>query len=199
MDLSFCNPVFIDWVQPVKKETLPAYALRLKEQLTEPDAVVVGVSFGGMLATEMAKADPSVKAIIISSNKLSSEFPGTLRVGKYLPLYKWVPPVFLKKGSILRRAFFAPKGEKQKEIFKAILQDTDFRFTQWAIGAILHWKNDNTCNNITHIHGSADKLLPYRRVKADYTIQGGTHLMIMNNPEEISALLKQLIYSADRC
>ena len=55
------------------------------------------------------------------------------------------------------------------------------------------WENNITVENITHIHGTSDKLLPYKKVKADYTINGGTHLMVMNNPEEISDLLKKLI------
>ena len=53
LDLSYCEPVFIDWIKPAKKEPLKAYALRLKAEKNMPDnAVIVGLSFGGMLATE---------------------------------------------------------------------------------------------------------------------------------------------------
>jgi hypothetical protein len=89
--------------------------------------------------------------------------------------------------------FFSPKGEKQKKIFRQILNDTDTNFTKWAIYSILHWQNEVIPNNLVHIHGTADKLLPYRLVKADYTIKNGPHLMIMNQPKEISELLKKLI------
>jgi hypothetical protein len=33
LDLSFCEPVFIDWIQPLKNELLPEYALDLKNKL----------------------------------------------------------------------------------------------------------------------------------------------------------------------
>lgn len=193
LDLSFCRPVFIDWIKPLKKEKLPEYALRLKEQITDPEPVIVGVSFGGMLASEMALADPAVRAFIISSNKVKKEFPRLLLTGKYVPVYKWIPAGWLKKGTFLRRAFFGPKGEKQKKIFSEILRDSDFNFTKWAIEAILHWKNDRRPHNVTHIHGTKDKLLPYKLVEDDHAIEGGSHLMIMNNAEEISVLLRKLI------
>jgi pimeloyl-ACP methyl ester carboxylesterase len=193
LDLSFCEPVFIDWIQPLKNEPLPEYALRLKEQIIEPGSVIIGVSFGGMLATEMAKADPSAKVIIISSNKIKKEFPKIFLTGKYIPLYKWLPSVVLKKGIIIRSIFFSPKGEKQKKLFRQILSDTDTNFTKWAVYSILHWQNKIIPDNLIHIHGTSDKLLPLHLVKADYIIKEGTHLMIMNQPEEISELLKKLI------
>jgi hypothetical protein len=146
-----------------------------------------------MLATEMAKSDSTIKAILISSNKIKKEFPGIFMIGKYVPLYMWMPDSLLKKASIFRKLFFGPKGEKQQKIFHQILNDTDTRFTKWAVFAILHWQNAVIPQNIIHIHGTSDKLLPYRLVKADYSIANGTHLMIMNQPEEISVLLKKLV------
>lgn len=193
LDLSFCDPIFIQWIPPLKNESLQHYALRLKEQITDPEPVIVGVSFGGMLATEIAKSDSSAKAIIISSNKIKKEFPGILLTGKFIPAYRWIPASFLKKGSLLRKLFFGPKGEKQKEVFNAILNETDYSFTKWAIQSILHWNNSKIPENIIHIHGTADKLLPFKLVKEDYAIEGGTHLMIMNNHKEISDLLKKII------
>jgi pimeloyl-ACP methyl ester carboxylesterase len=196
LDLSFCEPVFIDWISPLKKESLPAYAIRLKEQIKEINPIIVGVSFGGMLATEMAKADPSVKAILISSNKIKKEFPRFFLLGKYLPVYKWVPSSLLKRATTIRKKFFGPKAENQQKVFHQILKDSDPDFTKWAIYAILHWQNHIIPANITHIHGTADKLLPYRLVNADYPIEKGTHLMIMDHHREISALLKKLITTA---
>jgi pimeloyl-ACP methyl ester carboxylesterase len=166
----------------------------LRKQITGEHPVIVGVSFGGMLVTEMAKADATIRAIIISSNKSDREFPAFYRAGKYLPLYKWVSPVILKKTALLRSYFFGPKGEKQKEVFRKILNESNTRFTKWAIHSILHWKNKDIPANLIHIHGTADQLLPFRKVTADYIIEKGTHLMIMNEHKEISALLNKLIH-----
>jgi len=193
LDLSFCEPVYIEWIKPLPKESLKEYALRLKDQIPDPGPVVIGVSFGGMLATEIAKSDPSVKAIIIASNKTKNEFPKIFLAGKYIPAYKWVPPSLLKKATLIRNKFFGPKGNKQKEVFKEILKDADTDFSKWAIYSILHWDNAEIPANLTHIHGTSDRLLPYRLVKADFAIKGGSHLMVMNQHDDISALLKKLI------
>jgi pimeloyl-ACP methyl ester carboxylesterase len=193
LDLSFCEPVFIEWIKPQEKESLKDYALRLKDQITDQHPTIIGVSFGGMLATEIAKSDPSVKAIIIASNKTKNEFPKIFLAGKYIPAYKWVPPSLLKKATLIRNKFFGPKGEKQKQVFREILNDADTDFSKWAIYSILNWDNAEIPANLTHIHVTSDKLLPYRLVKADFTIEGGSHLMVMNQHHDISALLKKLI------
>ncbi|UAY51450.1 alpha/beta fold hydrolase [Ferruginibacter albus] len=193
LDLSFCDPHFIEWIPPFKKESLQQYALRLKALMPENDPVIVGVSLGGMLASEIARAYPLSKVIIISSNKTSAEFPAYLRIGKHIPVYKLFPDNFFTKRSFILKYFFNSKGTEEQKLHKIILQETDVPFTKWAIGAILKWKTNNPPSNITHIHGTADTLLPYYKVKADYTIKGGTHIMTLDRAKEISALLKKLL------
>ena len=193
LDLSFCDPVFIEWIEPSKKESLKEYAIRLRKQIPEVDPIIVGVSFGGMLVTEIAKADQNVKGIIISSNKTKKEFPGIYRAGKYFPIYQWIPSTLLKKLLLAFRPMVSAKGIDQKKIVKQIILDSDMDFLKWAINSILHWENDQSPTNIIHIHGTADKLLPYRLVKADHTIKNGKHLMVMDEFEEMSSLLKKLI------
>ena len=192
LDLSFCEPVFINWIKPLEKESLKAYALRLRQQIPEEHPIVVGVSFGGMLVAEMAKADHLMNAIIIASNKSSVEFPGYLRVGKYIPLYKWVPGKLIKNKRILNWMLGVEKDE-QRKLIADIIADTDPLFLKWAIEAILHWKETNIPPNVKHIHGTADMLLPYRLTKPDHTIEGGTHTMTLYKHKEISDLLCKLI------
>jgi pimeloyl-ACP methyl ester carboxylesterase len=193
LDLSFCEPVFIEWIKPLPKESLKSYALRLRKQIPEEHPTVVGVSFGGMLATEMAKEDKLMYVIIIASNKSSAEFPAYLRVGKYLPVYKWLPEKLIKNKTILNWVLGVEKDE-QRKLINAIVADTDPFFLKWAIDAILHWKDTSITDNVKHIHGTADKLLPYRFTKADHTIEGGTHIMTMYKHKEISELLSKLIF-----
>jgi len=191
LDLSFCQPIFIDWINPLKNESLESYALRLRQQIREEHPVVVGVSFGGMLAVEMAKANAQMKAIIISSNKSADEFPAYLRLAKYLPVYKWLPEILIKNAPL--NWILGVKENEQKKLLRDILADSNPTFLKWAISAILNWKEKEIPSNVLHIHGTADKLLPCRYVKADFKITGGTHLMSINKPKEISDLLQQLI------
>jgi pimeloyl-ACP methyl ester carboxylesterase len=193
LDLSFCEPVFIDWIEPLKKESLESYALRLREQIPEKNPVIVGVSFGGMLAAEMAKANPDLKAIIISSNKTANEFPAYLRTGKYFPVYRWIPARIANHSAYAVKWILGRNGKEQKKILLQIIREMDIGFVRWAIYAIMHWKNKEIPENVIHIHGTGDILLPYRKVRADYSIKKGNHVMVMDSPGEVSALLKKLI------
>jgi pimeloyl-ACP methyl ester carboxylesterase len=193
LDLSFCEPVYIDWIKPIARESLEHYALRLREKIPAAHPVIVGISLGGMLVTEMAKADKNIKAIIISGNKTAAEFPRYLRIGKYFPVYKWMPPSLSKRIMFMTKWILGAKGKEQKKILAQIIRDTDIDFARWAIDAILHWKNKEIPGNLVHIHGDADKLLPYRLVKADHIIPGGTHVMTMDHHQEISGILKKII------
>lgn len=193
LDLSFCEPIFIDWIAPIKKESLESYALRLRNKIPESHPIIVGISFGGMLTVEMAKADQNIQPIIIASNKTAREFPGYLRASKYFPVYKWIPGKIIKASAFSFRWIMGSEGKEQKKVLREIMRDTDMRFVKWAIDSILNWKNEEVPKNIIHIHGTSDKLLPYSRIKADYTIKGGTHVMPLEKHEEISALLKKLI------
>ncbi len=193
MDLSFCEPVFVEWIMPLRRETLPEYAARLKMNIASPHPIVVGVSFGGMLVSEMAKKDPQMHGIIISSNKISAEFPAYLRVWKNFPVYNWVSPKLIKLTSALTRRVMGPKGATQQKVFREILEETDPAFTAWAVDAILKWENKTIPQNVVHIHGTADRLLPYKYVSSSFTIDGGSHLMIMDKAYELSTLLKQIV------
>jgi len=189
LNLLGIQPIFIDWIKPIPKETLQAYALRLKSLISEQSPIIVGLSFGGMLVTEMAKADASVKAIIISSNKTHKEFPFWLRIGKYFPVYKWVPDKYFASTNIALFWFMGAKSNKVIALAKEIVKDTDIPFTKWAIEAIMHWNNTIIPSNLVHIHGTADKLLPYYLAKPDFTIQNGEHLMVMDRADELVKLL----------
>jgi pimeloyl-ACP methyl ester carboxylesterase len=194
LDLSFCEPIFLNWIKPLKKESLQHYALRLAESIKKPDAIIVGLSMGGMMATEIVKANPQMKAIIISSNRNSKEFPSYSRfVTKYVPLYKLVNKRIMNLIFPIMSWFLGAKTKDEKRLLKGVIQRTDIPFVKWCIWSIAHWKNESKQRNIIHIHGTGDKLLPYRYVNPDHTIEGGEHLMIRNRASEISDLLRKLI------
>ena len=54
----------IRWLMPIKDETLPEYASRMRQDIDDDNPILMGLSFGGMLCTEIAKQVP-VKKIII--------------------------------------------------------------------------------------------------------------------------------------
>lgn len=193
LDLSFCEPIFIEWIPPMPEETLQSYALRLFTSINDEKATIVGLSFGGMLATEMAIAYPATTVIIISSAKTFKEIPAYLRFWRKLPVYKYVSNNSMKlSGGIVLRILGA-RGKQQQQLQQEIIKSSNPSFTRWAMDAIVRWRNEIVPGNVTHIHGIADKLLPYRYVKANHTIIDGEHVMVMDRAPELSELLRQLI------
>jgi pimeloyl-ACP methyl ester carboxylesterase len=193
LDLSFCEPVFLDWITPLKKESLEHYALRLAESIREPDATIVGLSMGGMMATEIVKAHPRMKAIIISSNKSSTEFPAFTRFSiRYFPLYQLTTKWILRLIFPLTCWFLGANEQDKKHLWKMI-ERRDMAFIKWCIWAIGRWRSDSPRPNVVHVHGTADKLLPIRYVHPEHRVNGGTHLMIRNRAKEIAGLLQSLI------
>lgn len=61
----------INWLKPLHNETLQEYATRMRETIKEEEPILIGLSFGGIMCTEIAKQIPVQKIIIISSIKSS--------------------------------------------------------------------------------------------------------------------------------
>ena len=194
LDLSFVQPVFLRWIEPLKNETLHAYAMRMKEKyIHEENPLIFGLSLGGMIATEIAKAIPSAKTIIISSAKSKSEIPFYWKAFRYLPLHKTLPDWSIRQHTFMREFLLGAKKRKTINYVKDVAQHADADFYRWAVDAILNWDNKIIPSNVVHLHGTNDKLLPYKFISADITVNNGGHLMIIENASEISVLIKNII------
>ena len=55
LDLRAYDVIYIAWIEALKKETLAHYAGRLLAQVSTKKPILIGLSFGGMIAIEMAK------------------------------------------------------------------------------------------------------------------------------------------------
>jgi hypothetical protein len=55
----------------------------------------------------------------------------------------------------------------------------------------VNWKNTAMVTNATHIHGTNDRILPFKT--ADIKVANGGHLMILNKGKEISELIRQIL------
>lgn len=189
------NMIHINWISPNKNESLVSYAQRLSSviDLSQPFALV-GVSFGGMIAVEMAKLLKPATTIIISSTMLSTHLPVLYRFAGKLGLLKFIPAKFLKSSNKLtQNYYFGTRSNSEKTLLSKIIKDTDPYFLKWAIGSILSWENENRPERIYHIHGTNDKILYSEIARPDFIIKNGTHFMVYQNAEEISGIIDQII------
>lgn len=187
------QPIFIKWIEPLKNESLKNYVTRLNAQIDTPFPILVGMSFGGILAVELSKQINTNKIILISSIKTKNELPIYYRILGFLKVPKWFPLSFLLKGNELVYKFFGIKSRTERLLLKNILRDTPISFLKWSLQKIATWNNKTIPNNLIHIHGEIDHILPYRFVKADITIVKGGHFLIVNKAKEMSRILKDIL------
>ena len=77
LDFSGVSVTFIKWLPSQAEESIGDYASRLLPQITTPHPILLGLSFGGMVAIEIAKQIDTEKVILISSAKTKNEITFT--------------------------------------------------------------------------------------------------------------------------
>jgi len=197
LDFGGVSTVHIPWLIPHQKESLREYAERLAKQLKEDDPILIGLSFGGMVAVEVAKLIKPKKLILIASAKSKHEIPFYFRwIGK-IRIHWLIPTRWLKRTSGLTMWFFGAKTPGHKRLLEDILHDTDPIFLRWAINTIVSWNNEIIPDNVIHIHGSGDRILPIKFIRPDIIIPNGGHLMTLDRAVEITAAIRGLLKRAE--
>lgn len=178
----------IKWIEPQEDESMTSYASRLCRQVdhTKPFALV-GLSFGGMLATEMCKFITPEHTILLSSAETKKGLPWWFRLIGNLKLTRMVPKGFMEVPRPVAAWFF---GTKRDELLSYILDDVDVPFTKWAVTQIMNWDNQDKAINAFKISGESDRVLPPKKDENTVIIRNGGHFMVADRAHEISELIK---------
>ena len=184
---------FLNWLDPLNNESLEDYARRMASQInTNEKFILIGVSFGGMLATEISRLFPAEKTILIASVPHPSHLPRYFRWMQKARLPHFFPISLIKRSVMLNRLFTAETSE-DKEIIREMVRAADARFIRWAMIAALEWKGAGDNVECIHIHGSNDIVFPIRFTRPSHTINAGGHLMVMDRAHDINAILASLL------
>ena len=84
-------------------------------------------------------------------------------------------------------------GTKKVALLNEILNDADLKFTKWAVQELSSWKNEQKVEKVLKIVGTKDKLIPLKNEENIQLIEGGGHLMIIDNADEVSQIINQKI------
>lgn len=188
------NIIHIDWIEPLKNESIQSYAKRISSIIdtTKPYSII-GLSFGGMMAVEVAQFLNPQKVILISSIENKNEMPFYFKLTGLLKLNKLIPRNLKTKSNFLINWFFGVKNIQEKKMLSDIIEASNPRFTYWAINEILNWKMEVITSNVIQIHGDMDKIFPFKKIKPQYLIANGGHLMVANKADEISKVLEEVL------
>jgi pimeloyl-ACP methyl ester carboxylesterase len=190
MDFSDYNATFVDWILPSETENIESYANKLTKQIKHEKPILIGLSFGGIIATEIAKIIETEKVVLIASAKTKHEIPKYYRIAGKLKLHKLLPAKLMKMPNFFSFWFFGTENGNDKKILSEILKETDEKFLKWAIDKIVNWKNEIEHKNTIHIHGTADRILPINFVDCQIKVKNGGHFMTLNKAKELNRIVK---------
>jgi len=184
------NVTFIQWIPPKSKETLEEYVVRISKQITSESPILVGLSFGGMVAVEVSKIIKTKKLILLATAKGKKEIPIYFRFLGKIGFHKLIPSNVFRSANLFTYWFFGIDSNFERKLLKQILVDMNPTFLKWAIDKIVNWENITIPQNAIHIHGSKDRILPLKFIQYDVKIQGGGHFMTINKYLELNEIIK---------
>ncbi|WP_235958360.1 alpha/beta hydrolase [Flammeovirga agarivorans] len=155
LDLKY-EKVPLNWIKPHKNESLKSYAMRLSQNIDKDEKfIIIGVSFGGLIAVEISKILKPEFTVLISTVEKSSELPIHYRLISKINFIKFLHPKFFNLPFIIASFLFGTKNP----LLKDILKDSDLSFTKWAINSLLKWKSKENIENTLRINGTSDLIL----------------------------------------
>jgi hypothetical protein len=183
---------FLEWLVPESKdEPLESYAERMASLVKNDHAVLIGVSFGGIMVQEMSKFLKTKKVIIISSVKSREELPKRLKIIQKSKAYKLFPTKAISNIEEFSVYAFGDFIKKRIQLYKEYLSMRNTQYLEWAIFHVLHWSPTKPVNNLIHIHGVDDGVFPIKHINNCIEIENGTHIMILNKAKIISKIIDE--------
>ncbi len=131
--------VLLDQKFPLVGESFDSYIERWSKEIKIENAIVIGVSFGGIIAQELVKHKAISKIILISSVRSPRDYSSMMKVFKSIRIYKLLLTRILKK---LYKIEQNPKTEHQRKMsamLKKYLPYRDPYYVKWSAEKIINW------------------------------------------------------------
>lgn len=187
--------VFIDWKSNHKKESIKSYSKRLFENFTiAPDDNIISLSFGGLIAQEIALSHKISKIILISSFRDARDLKAILRYALTLRLHYLIPNFRISLMSTVIRNWFNVSSSSGTEILNQMVNSTNIRLMKWSMEKIRasHFELNRSII-MYNIIGDKDRILRLWKNENTSIVTSGGHFMVYENANEVNKILKQLI------
>jgi pimeloyl-ACP methyl ester carboxylesterase len=197
LDLSPHELQFLDWEEPLGDEPLRAYAERVSKKIVRNGLplVLVGHSFGGVLAQEVGALVGAEKVVLISSIKSRRERPMFFKVLGALRLYRLVSTPLALLTFPLWGKKHGYETAAERALFRAMAGGHSSHYLRWALGSLSRWKGaGGLACPVVHLHGDRDKTFPLRLIeKPVQVVEGGGHFMVYKQAQLVSDLILENI------
>lgn len=187
----------INWIEPFENECIKSYAKRMSSQIdvTSEPIILIGHSFGGIMAQEISQLIEVQKIILISTCKSRSENSLALKSLSPLMINKIIKKDIILKTFPYWSRNYGYETQDEIDVFKSMIRKNTDSYLSWALKSISLWDRDfEIPAPIIHIHGDKDRTFPLKNLReVTHIIEGGNHFMIYKKAEEIASILRQHI------
>ena len=200
-----------DWIAPQGQETLQEYSRRLAEKLVQSElkdseeVVLGGMSFGGMVALEIADSlarfhqKKVPKVLLIASGRTRRLITPFFRF--QAAFAKGLPDSLLR--GLLRNQVVSRFVQQDKlslehgKLLADMVDDMNFEFFRWALGACADWDpqdrflGQNLPFEIFELQGEHDPVIPRSLEGQVAVIPNGSHLIQYTHAQEVNGWLQK--------
>ncbi|MEO1260878.1 MAG: alpha/beta hydrolase [Bacteroidota bacterium] len=194
LNLSAFNVHHLNWIKPAPGEAIQHYAQRLADKMTPPpeNCILIGHSFGGIMAQEIAALVPVKKIILISSIKSKKEKPLNFRSVAPLGLHHFFSKKITLSTFDYWGKYFGYDTVELQGLFKEMIAVQSDVYLQWALYQLSIWEGVNQVAPVVHIHGEKDKTFPFKLIAEPVSmVKDGTHMMVYQKGRQVSELIKR--------
>lgn len=190
-----CEQIKIKWLNNLEDESINEYSRRLIEtySIGENDKVA-GLSFGGILAQEIARILDHQEVILISSFRDITDLKPLYRFGLKTGLYKLTPGFRIPIVDEIIAYNLNSNNQNSKPLLREMLEQTDYNLLKWSLEKIAQLPLNPVDMFIAHnIIGNKDKIL--RTWSNEYTtiIEGGSHFMVYEKANEVTNAILDIL------
>ena len=186
------NASIVPWLTPQFNEPISRYCDRLAATIHCDEPIIIcGVSFGGIIARELAPKINAACCVLISSVRDPRELPPWFRC--FRPVSGRHVSTLLNLAGTLATHF--PRPIRTPATARATkLAGEGGKWHRWATSSVLEWSPQQRSAEIAtvHIHGNRDTTFPIRYTKPDIVIDGGGHVLPLTHDREIARVLGEL-------
>ncbi len=193
-------------LRPRESEDLPAYAARWaslleSEGLLAPPLVLGGMSFGGQVALEIARAAQAKPAaiVLIASNRTSDSIPPRFRSQQARG--RRLPHALIRFGLRRLAALFGLReglDPEARRMLEQMAAEADIGTLRWGAQAASAWRftaadAQSLGAPIFQIHGAADWVIPPHPGHPDRLLAGAKHLITFTHAREVNRYLEEAL------
>ena len=197
LDFKNYEVIHLKWPKHKKEESIESYVKKLLPQIkkdTQP--ILIGMSFGGIVAIELAKLIQPYKTILLSSIKTYHERPLKIFFLNTIKFHRLVSGKLVLQFRFWLQWLLGKLTREDFELIEEMIGEANIEFNEWAVDRVIHWRNEAVPDNVVHIHGTSDRIFPSYYIKDVIWVNGGTHFMVVNRAKEISKIILREISSA---